>query len=107
MIIVLGSVVTRPGAQAQALALSQQHVARSRQEPGCMAHAVHLDPDDPQRLVFVEQWADQAALFQHFKVPASRDFVRALAALCTEPPRMTLYDATELRLPERAPPPAA
>ncbi|MBI3369947.1 MAG: antibiotic biosynthesis monooxygenase [Burkholderiales bacterium] len=107
MIIVLGSVITQAGRHAQALALSQQHVARSRLEPGCIAHGVHPDPDNPQRLVFVEQWTDQAALFQHFKVPASRDFVRALAALCTEPPNMTLFDATELRLPERAPPKAS
>jgi quinol monooxygenase YgiN len=33
---------------------------------------------NPLRLVFVEQWADRAALSAHFAVPASRDFVRAL-----------------------------
>ncbi len=98
MIIVLGSVTIQDGQLAQALALSQEHVARSRAEPGCLAHAVHPDLDDPLRLVFIEQWLDQAALMQHFKVPASRAFVKALGALASAPPSMALYDAAEVRL---------
>ena len=47
-------------------------------EPGCISHAVHVDCENPLRLVFFEQWADRAALLAHFSVPASRDFVRAL-----------------------------
>ena len=93
MIIVLGSVVTQHGRHAEALSLSQAHVARSRLEPGCLSHAVHQDTDNLQRLVFVEQWADKAALLQHFQVPASRAFVKALAALAAEPPHMELFDA--------------
>ena len=41
MILVHGHVVARVGAFDEALALSQEHVARSRAEPGCIAHAVH------------------------------------------------------------------
>ena len=99
MIIVLGSVVIQSGRLAEALTLSLQHVARSRLEPGCLAHAVHQDSEDPRRLVFVEQWADQRALFEHFKVPASRAFVQALSALAVEPPSMALFDATEIQRP--------
>lgn len=95
MIIVLGSAVARPDQFAQALALSQEHVARSRAEPGCIAHAVHQDTEHPQRLVFVEQWQDMPALLAHFRVPASRAFGKALAALAAEPPEMRLYDARE------------
>ena len=98
MIIVLGSIVARPDAYAQALRLSQAHVARSRGEPGCISHAVHQDTEHPQRLVFVEEWADQAALATHFQVPQSRAFVRALSALVSEPPRITVYDATLMQV---------
>jgi quinol monooxygenase YgiN len=94
MIIVLGSIVARPDTYAEALRLSQAHVARSRGEPGCISHAVHQDTEHPQRLVFVEEWADQAALAAHFQVPQSRAFVKSLSALVSEPPRMTVYDAT-------------
>jgi quinol monooxygenase YgiN len=97
MILVIGSVVVRDGRLAEAIALSQEHVTRSRAEPGCKAHAVHQDTENPNRLVFVEQWSDQAALAQHFSVPASRSFVRALSVLATAPPSMSVYEAIELQ----------
>jgi quinol monooxygenase YgiN len=102
MIIVLGSVVTREGRVNEALSLSQEHVARSRAEPGCIAHAVHQDTEDPLRLVFIEQWASQAALWEHFKVPASRAFAKALAALAQEEPSMAIYETTPVQVPGKS-----
>ena len=55
MIIVLGSALIESGRVAEALALSKQHVERSRAEPGCVAHGVHIDSENPRRLVFVEK----------------------------------------------------
>lgn len=98
MILVIGSVTVRDKGFDQALALSQEHVARSRAEPGCLAHAVHIDAENPLRLVFVEQWSDPAALAQHFKVPASRAFAKALSGLAVEPPAMAVYEAAQLAL---------
>ncbi len=94
MIIVLGNVTVQPDRLDEALALSRAHVQRSRAEPGCVAHAVHQDVENPLRLVFVEEWADQLALAQHFQVPASRSFAKALAGLASQPPAMTLYEAS-------------
>ncbi|MEO8807689.1 MAG: putative quinol monooxygenase [Burkholderiaceae bacterium] len=101
MILVHGSVVARADCFDDALALSQQHVVRSRAEPGCIAHAVHRDTENPRRLVFVEQWADQAALWDHFKLQDSRAFAKALAALAAEAPEMSLYETTRLEIPGR------
>jgi quinol monooxygenase YgiN len=98
MIVVLGQVQVRQGHLPAALALSMAHVQRSRAEPGCLMHAVHQDAEDPQRLVFVEQWADEAALRTHFKVPASRDFVDSLAQLCATRPRIDIYDTRSVPL---------
>lgn len=96
MIVLLGSVQIQEGCVEQALALSQVHVRRSRDEPGCIAHAVYLDPEDPLRLVFVERWADQAALQVHFKVPDSLEFVGALTQLASAAPEMQIYTATQV-----------
>ncbi len=93
MIIVLGSVVVQQGHLAQALALSLEHVARSRTEPGCVAHGVHQDAENPLRLVFVEEWSDADALGLHFKLPASRAFVKALTPLASAAPQMAVYQA--------------
>lgn len=96
MIIVTGTVKVREDALERALAVSLEHVRRSRTEHGCLTHSVHRDVEDPLTLVFFEQWADRDALDAHFKVSASNDFVAALRTLSTERPSMHIYEATPL-----------
>ena len=95
-LLVIGSIRARPEHIEQLLALSMEHVRRSRTEPGCLSHAVHHDVEDPLRLVFVEEWADRAALMAHFAVPASRGFVKAAAAWAVGAPTMALYEVDAL-----------
>jgi quinol monooxygenase YgiN len=57
---------------------------------------VNVDCENPLRLVFFEQWADRAALLNHFAVPASRQFVKALQSLAAAATTIELYDATRL-----------
>ena len=97
MILVTGSFVAKDGSLAEALALRLEHVHRSRLEPGCISHAVHHDAENSNRLVFVEEWADQAALTAHFAVSASRAFGQALAALAVGTPEMAVFEATRVR----------
>jgi quinol monooxygenase YgiN len=97
MIMVTGSVTAREDSFGEVRRLSLEHVHRSRGEPGCISHAVHVDCENPLRLVFVEQWADRAALSAHFAVPASRDFVRALQSLASASSTIEIYDATGLQ----------
>jgi quinol monooxygenase YgiN len=96
MIVVTGSVTARTDSFDEVRKLSLEHVRRSRTEPGCISHAVHVDCENPLRLVFFEQWADRAALLAHFAVPASRDFVRSLQALAESATTIELYEATRL-----------
>jgi quinol monooxygenase YgiN len=96
MIVILGSVLVQDGRMDEAQAVSLEHVRRSRTEPGCIAHAVHVDCENPHRLVFVEEWADDASLQAHFRVPASRQFVAALSQCAAQPPDMALYRAEKL-----------
>jgi quinol monooxygenase YgiN len=96
MIVVTGSVTAREDSLSEVSRLSLKHVHRSRAENGCISHAVHIDCENPLRLVFIEQWADRAALMAHFAVPASRDFVRALQPLAAASPTLEIYDATRL-----------
>jgi quinol monooxygenase YgiN len=96
MIVVTGSVTAREDSFPEVRKLSLEHVHRSRKEAGCISHAVHVDCENPLRLVFIEQWADRAALLAHFAVPASRDFVRALRPLASAAATLELYDSTKL-----------
>lgn len=97
MIIVTGTLHARAESLADVLALSREHVLRSRAEPGCLEHGVAIDADDPMRLVFFERWADQAAIGAHLKLPASREFGKRVAALVDQPPTLEMYDASALK----------
>ena len=94
VILITGDVVARPETFDELRAISLEHVRRSRLEPGCISHAVHIDAENALRLVFVEQWADQAAVTAHFAVPESGAFVRAASKLAAGPPAIQVYDAT-------------
>jgi quinol monooxygenase YgiN len=94
MIVVIGKVTVRPDAVDRALEVSLEHVHRSRTEPGCLLHSVHRDVEDPNTLVFLEQWEDDAALQAHFAVPESLAFVTALSEVAAKPPSMDLYEAS-------------
>jgi quinol monooxygenase YgiN len=96
VIIVTGSVQALPESRAEVLRLSLEHVARSRLEPGCLLHSVHEDVENPHRLVFIEHWADRAALDTHFRVPASAAFAKRVGKLAAAPPTLEIYDATPL-----------
>lgn len=91
MIIVLGHVDAGPGTIDDALAVSLEHVRRSRGEPGCISHDVHRAIEEPYRLVFIERWADRDALDAHFRVPESGAFVQAITTLAVEDPEMEIF----------------
>lgn len=98
MIIVIGHIIALPETVADVLALGRAHSVRSRGEPGCIAHNVHVDAEDAMRIVFVEYWSDRAALETHFALAESRAFVKAVRALSPAPTVMKLFEAAEIRI---------
>jgi quinol monooxygenase YgiN len=98
MIIVTGSVRARTDTLDEMLAVSLEHVRRSRTEPGCLLHSVHRNVEDPSIVVFLEHWEDRAALAAHFAQPGSLAFVTTVTALATERPTITIYEASPLDL---------
>ena len=96
MILVTGSILARADTFADVLDLCLEHVERSRKEPGCISHAVHVDCQNPLRLFFFEQWADEAALRTHFAVEGSRKFVKALKGRIVETTGTQIYSAVSI-----------
>jgi quinol monooxygenase YgiN len=84
MILVTGSILAREDTFDDVLRSCIEHVERSRKEPGCISHDVHVDCQNPMRLFFFEQWADEAALRTHFAVEGSKAFVRSLKGRIVE-----------------------
>lgn len=96
MILITGNVILTPEHRERMIALGAEHSARSRSEPGCLAHSCHIDVEQPDRLVFVEEWADMAAVRAHFAVPASGAFVAEMRALSPQPPVIRIYAAEDV-----------
>ena len=96
MIVITGSVMTNAANRAEMERLCVEHSQRSREEPGCIAHNVHADCENPDRLVFLEVWEDGNAVRTHFSVPESTAFVKTIGALSTEPPTIQIYRADEV-----------
>lgn len=96
-IIVLGTATATPEGFDELLAASLAHVRRSREEPGCLQHGVSRDAEDPLTLVFVERWANRAALEVHFTVPESAELVDVISRTCSGPGTLRLYEATRVR----------
>ena len=93
MIIVTGNILAKTETLDELLSLGLEHSRRSRSEPGCLAHALHRDCENPMRLVFFEEWTDHAALAEHFKLPTSRLFAKKAFALAAAPPKIEIYEA--------------
>jgi quinol monooxygenase YgiN len=96
MIIVTGSFIAKEEQIETALTLSLAHVARSRLEAGCLLHSVHVDAENPNRLVFLEEWESMALLKAHFKVPECVAFASRIEELAEFVEPLNLFDATRL-----------
>ncbi len=96
MILITGHIILTPEHRERMIALGAAHSARSRGEAGCLAHNCHIDIENPVRLVFVEEWADMAAVRAHFAVPASGAFVAEMRALSPQPPVMRIFAAEDV-----------
>ncbi|NYF31936.1 putative quinol monooxygenase [Sphingopyxis sp. JAI108] len=73
MILITGHVILTPEHRERRIALGAEHSARSRGEAGCLTHRCHVDVEQPDRLVFVEEWADIAAVRTHVIPDLIRD----------------------------------
>ena len=96
MIVITGAILARPESFDELRRLCVAHSVRSREEDGCLHHAVHVDVENPLRLVFVELWRDRASVAAHFADADARAFVKAARALAAETTRMAVYEGQDI-----------
>jgi quinol monooxygenase YgiN len=96
VIVVTGSILAREDSFDDVLRSCIEHVERSRKEPGCISHDVHVDCQNPMRLFFFERWADEAALRTHFAVEGSKAFVKSLKGRIVETSGTKIYRTEEI-----------
>ncbi len=96
MILITGHVILTSQHRERMIALGAEHSARSRGETGCLAHHCHVDVENPDRMMFVEEWESIDAVRAHFAVPASGAFVAEMRALSPQPPVIRIYTAEDI-----------
>ncbi len=104
MILITGHVILTSEHRERMIALGAEHSARSRAEPGCLAHNCHVDVVPRQArdgsayecLTFVEEWESVDAVRAHFALPAARAFVADMRALSPQPPAIRIYAAEDM-----------
>lgn len=78
MIRVVATLVAQPGKEEALKQALLPLIDATRQEAGCIAYELHQPLGSATDFVFIETWADQAALESHGKTPHIQQF-RALA----------------------------
>lgn len=86
MILITATVQIKPEFWAEAIALAQDHVEKSRTEPGCISHNWYQHPEQEHTLFFYEQWQDQESINSHFAETYSKQLAVSFAQWSQEPP---------------------
>ena len=67
MIIVSAKILAAPGKRDEFIRAAQECIAATRKEAGCLRYELYASTDDPDRLMYYEQWASREALDSHIK----------------------------------------
>ncbi|MSQ51159.1 MAG: antibiotic biosynthesis monooxygenase [Betaproteobacteria bacterium] len=81
----------KPG-QAGAYAKAFAHIEReTNAEPGCEQYELFQSVQNPDKLVLMERWTDQASLDAHMEIMKKRD-MSVHGSLRAEPPSRERYE---------------
>ncbi|KAB7834125.1 putative quinol monooxygenase [Streptomyces mobaraensis] len=84
-LFVVAECLAAPGKEDRLRTALEAMIEPSLDEPGCLAYRPYADPNDPARMVIVEQWTSQEALDEHFATPHFRHVVEVLDEILAEP----------------------
>ena len=97
MIVVTGRVRVGGESRERFVEVATEMCRRSREEHGCLGYRVYEDLEQPSHYVFVEEWADDAALGQHFTQQHTGSFMAALGGLLDGPADALFHTTAQTR----------
>jgi len=87
MPVVVATLIPKPDQVDEVRAVLLKTIPEVHQEPGCKLYALH---EAPGKFVFVEEWADDAALVAHSGAPAIGAMIKTLDGSLEGPPDITI-----------------
>lgn len=82
----------RPEKRDELLELLQSFVEPSRSEPGCIDYHLHVSSDDPNVLVFYENWVTRADLDRHLELPYQKKWAERQPEYLTEKAELRFFE---------------
>jgi quinol monooxygenase YgiN len=97
MIVVTGRMRIASENRERFAEVATEMCSRSREDDGCIGYRVYADLEQDGCYVFVEEWADEAALQSHFTQPHTGVFLGALGPLLAEPADALFHEVAATR----------
>jgi quinol monooxygenase YgiN len=97
MIVVTGRVQIPAEHRERFIAIATSMCRHSREDEGCRGYRVYADLEQPDRYVFVEEWADDDALQRHFGQAHTSTFMKDLGGLLGEPADVLFHTTASTR----------
>jgi quinol monooxygenase YgiN len=94
MVVLTAYVSILPDKISGALEACRRVRQPSLMEPDCERYDFFQSPDDPARIVFVEEWTSMQHLEAHFEQTHFKEFTAALPDFLQGPPDIRIFDAT-------------
>lgn len=91
MIVVVGRVKSDADKRGEMIRIGQAVASASRAEEGCISYRLYEDTERENEFVFIEEWADEAALQSHFATPHIAAFMRAIPTAIVAPPDVKFH----------------
>ena len=92
MYVICSQILLKEGTEERVLDVIPAVVAASRQEPGCLLYLAHRHLEDPRRIMFYEQYVDEAAFQAHVASDHYQQHVVGTIAPAVESRERGIYD---------------
>ena len=87
----IARIKSRPDKVEETREFLSRLIEPTRKETGCLAYELLQNRDDPTEFVFVEEWADDAALAAHFETEHIKAGLQQFPELAAEPLELRKY----------------
>jgi len=97
VLIVIGEAEAAPGRREEMLEAVAAMAAATKSDDGCVSYGFYADVTNPDVVLGVEVWRDQAALDAHMSHDHTADFIATVPSLVAGEPVMRFYDAAPVQ----------
>lgn len=98
MIIVLATIMAKPGNRPALEALAAECASETRKEAGCLSYELLVSFEDENKAVFTERWKDMDAFQAHLKTRHFLKFMSGAKNLVAQAPETKLFEASEFQV---------